>query len=120
MAQSIELLSCSACSSTSLPVTREQLRLGLLQLEAWECKSVDGIERLVRQYKFADFVHALAFTSAVGNLAEEFQHHPALLTEWGKVEVSWWTHKINAIHENDLIMAAKTELLFMQLSKKSE
>jgi 4a-hydroxytetrahydrobiopterin dehydratase len=32
-----------------------------------------------------------------------------LVTEWGKVTVSWWTHAIAGLHKNDYIMAAKTD-----------
>ena len=42
-------------------------------------------------------------------LAEAEGHHPALLTEWGKVTVDWWTHKIHDIHLNDLILAARCD-----------
>ncbi|HEX6123240.1 MAG TPA: 4a-hydroxytetrahydrobiopterin dehydratase, partial [Ktedonobacterales bacterium] len=49
------------------------------------------------------------FTNAVGALAEEQGHHPALLTEWGRVTVAWWTHTIRGLHRNDFIMAAKTD-----------
>ena len=48
---------------------------------------------------------------AIAELAEAEGHHPALLTEWGKVTVSWWTHKIRGLHRNDFIMAAKTDAL---------
>jgi 4a-hydroxytetrahydrobiopterin dehydratase len=48
----------------------------------------------------------------VGEQAEEEGHHPALLTEWGKVTVTWWTHKIGGLHHNDFIMAARTDELF--------
>ncbi|HVR28570.1 MAG TPA: 4a-hydroxytetrahydrobiopterin dehydratase, partial [Thermoanaerobaculia bacterium] len=51
----------------------------------------------------------LDFTNKVGEIAEEEGHHPALLTEWGKVTVGWWTHKIKGLHRNDFIMAAKTD-----------
>jgi 4a-hydroxytetrahydrobiopterin dehydratase len=54
---------------------------------------------------------ALAFTDRIGALAEAEGHHPALLTEWGKVRVEWWTHKIGGLHRNDFIMAAKTDNL---------
>jgi hypothetical protein len=54
---------------------------------------------------------ALAFTNRVGALAEEEGHHPALLTEWGRVTVTWWTHLIRGLHRNDFIMAAKTDAL---------
>ena len=52
---------------------------------------------------------ALAFTNRVGEIAEEEGHHPALLTEWGRVTVTWWTHKIRNLHVNDFVMAAKTD-----------
>ena len=44
--------------------------------------------------------------------SDEEGHHQALLTEWGKVTVTWWTHKIGELHHNDFVMAAKTDELF--------
>jgi 4a-hydroxytetrahydrobiopterin dehydratase len=38
-------------------------------------------------------------------------HHPLIITEWGRVTVQWWTHKIHGLHQNDFIMAAKTDVL---------
>jgi len=58
-----------------------------------------------------DFAAALAFTQQVGQLAEAEGHHPVLRTEWGKVRVEWWTHKIKGLHANDFVMAAKTDAL---------
>ena len=78
----------------------------------WDIVERDGILRLERAFKFKNFVQALAFTNRVGELAEEQGHHPALLTEWGRVTVTWWTHKIKGLHRNDFIMAAKTDELF--------
>src|SRR5207247_9003871 len=71
----------------------------------------DAIARLERVFHFPTFTAALAFTNRVGALAEAEGHHPALLTEWGRVTVTWWTHKIRGLHRNDFIMAAKTERL---------
>ena len=39
-------------------------------------------------------------------------HHPALVTEWGRVTVDWWTHKIGDIHLNDLILAARSDVVY--------
>ena len=72
---------------------------------------VDGIPCLERVFKFKNFAEALEFTNQVGAIAEEEDHHPKLVTEWGKVSVQWWTHKIKGLHKNDYIMAAKTDLL---------
>jgi 4a-hydroxytetrahydrobiopterin dehydratase len=66
---------------------------------------------LSRSFTFRNFAEALAFTNRVGALAEAEGHHPALFTEWGKVTVQWWTHKLKGLHRNDLIMAAKTDAL---------
>ena len=67
-------------------------------------------------FRFDDFAKALAFTNALGQLAEEEDHHPALLTEWGRVTVTWWTHKIRGLHRNDFVMAAKADELYRRLS----
>ena len=77
----------------------------------WQVVEREGIKRLERVFRFPNFAQALAFTNRVGEQAEEEGHHPALLTEWGKVTVTWWTHKIGGLHRNDFIMAAKTDEL---------
>ena len=76
----------------------------------------DGIKRLERVFKFKDFAEALAFTNKVGQIAEEEGHHPSILTEWGRVTVTWWTHKIKGLHRNDFIMATKTDRLLSSRS----
>jgi 4a-hydroxytetrahydrobiopterin dehydratase len=77
----------------------------------WSIVDKDGVKRLERVFKFRDFAGALAFTVKLGELAESEGHHPAILTEWGRVTVSWWTHAIRGLHKNDFIMAAKTDAL---------
>jgi 4a-hydroxytetrahydrobiopterin dehydratase len=89
----------------------EELQRQLSFLPEWNLVDDAGTPKLVRVFTFKDFQDALDFTNRVGQLAESEGHHPALLTEWGKVTVSWWTHAIGGIHLNDLIMATKTEKL---------
>jgi 4a-hydroxytetrahydrobiopterin dehydratase len=103
---------CSACRADSPLLSEADLRAALVQLPEWSVEIVAGVNQLTCTYRVKNFVQAMAFTQAVGELAEEYGHHPALLTEWGKVKVSWWTHKIHGLHENDVILAAKTEHLF--------
>lgn len=103
---------CSACRGDASPLTSGELDRLLKELPGWAVEEAEGVKQLVQVYKFKDFVQAMAFAQAVGALAEEFGHHPALLIEWGSVKVSWWTHKIKGLHENDAIMAAKTGQLF--------
>ena len=72
----------------------------------------DGELRLERVFTFKDFNQAVAFTNRVAEIANEEDHHPAILTEWGKVTITWWTHKIRGLSLNDFIMAAKTDQLY--------
>jgi 4a-hydroxytetrahydrobiopterin dehydratase len=92
--------------------TEEEITEFFSQHSDWKLEEQDGINRIERVFKFKNFVQALSFTNKVGELAETEGHHPVILTEWGKVTVTWWTHKIGGLHQNDFIMAAKTEQLY--------
>jgi len=105
---------CVACRRDAPTVTDAEIAELHPQVPEWELVEVEGVKRLRREFAFEDFAQALAFTDAVGALAEEEGHHPALLTEWGRVTVSWWTHKIRGLHRNDFIMAAKTDRAFSE------
>jgi 4a-hydroxytetrahydrobiopterin dehydratase len=102
---------CVACRRDAPRVPEEEMPALRQEIPDWEMIEQDGIPRLRRVFRFDDFAGALAFTNRVGELAESEGHHPAILTEWGRVTVSWWTHKIRGLHRNDFIMAAKTDRL---------
>jgi len=105
-------LKCTACRGGDPTLTDSEIDGLQPQVPEWRVIEVDGVKRLERVFTFKDFVAALAFTNMVGDLAEEEGHHPAILTEWGRVTVTWWTHKIKGLHRNDFIMAAKTDELY--------
>jgi len=107
----LEGMHCVACRRDAPTVTAEEIAELLPQIPDWELVDEDGIQRLRRSFAFPDFASALRFTDRIGEAAEEEGHHPALLTEWGRVTVNWWTHKIKGLHRNDFIMAAKTDQL---------
>ncbi|OOG23678.1 4a-hydroxytetrahydrobiopterin dehydratase [Thioalkalivibrio denitrificans] len=102
---------CEACRVGAPTVTEEEMKTLGKEVPEWSVVERDGIKQLERVFRFDNFVDALAFTNRVGDLAEEYGHHPALLTEWGKVTVTWWSHKIRGLHRNDYVMAAKTDAL---------
>jgi 4a-hydroxytetrahydrobiopterin dehydratase len=105
-------MKCVACRADSPRVTEAEIAEFQRQVPEWQLLERSGIPRLERVYPFKNFVEALAFTNRVGELAETEGHHPAILTEWGKVTVTWWTHKIKGLHRNDFIMAARTDQLY--------
>ncbi|MGH1441096.1 MAG: 4a-hydroxytetrahydrobiopterin dehydratase [Cellvibrionaceae bacterium] len=102
---------CEACRADAPRVSDLEQKELLSELEGWQVVDKKGVLQLLKAYNFEDFAVALAFTNRVASLAETEGHHPALLTEWGRVTVRWWTHKIGGLHKNDFIMAAKTDLL---------
>lgn len=102
---------CVPCHGGVAAVTSDEIAELKSQLSGWNVIEYEGVLRLEKVYKFPNFQSAIAFTNAVGEEAEKEGHHPALLTEWGKVTVTWWTHAINGLHKNDFIMAAKTDAI---------
>ncbi len=102
---------CEACRADAPKVSESELAELLHEIPDWAIEVRAGVMQLERLFLFKNFKQALAFTNAVGALAEAEGHHPALLTEWGKVTVTWWSHSIQGLHRNDLIMAARTDQL---------
>lgn len=110
--KNLKEMKCVACRGGEPTLTDSEISELKPQVPNWTVTEQDQIKRLEQQFKFKNFVQALNFTNQVGELAESEDHHPAILTEWGKVTVSWWTHKIKGLHQNDFIMAAKTDELY--------
>jgi 4a-hydroxytetrahydrobiopterin dehydratase len=110
--ETLTRMRCTACRPGEPTVTAAEVAEFHPQVPAWQMIERQNIPRLERLFRFKNFVEAMAFTHKVGELAEAEAHHPAILTEWGKVTVSWWTHKIKGLHRNDFIMAAKTDQLY--------
>jgi 4a-hydroxytetrahydrobiopterin dehydratase len=107
---------CVACRVGAPSVTEDEIKALHPKIPEWQIISEDNIAKLDRLYKFKNFKDAIAFTDAVGAAAEEEGHHPRLTTEWGKVAVTWWTHKIKNLHHNDFIMAAKTDAIYRKFA----
>ncbi len=107
---------CVACRRDSPSVTEGEMAQLHPQAADWKIIDPDNVPKLDREFRFRDFEQSLNFTNLVGALAEEEGHHPRLTTEWGRVRVTWWTHKIRNLHRNDFIMAAKTDEIYAGLS----
>lgn len=103
---------CVPCHKGTEPLNEEQIRTRLDQVPGWNLVDHCGVRCLSRTFKFRDFRTALDFTNMVGEIAEDQQHHPLIITEWGKVTVNWWTHKLGGLHQNDFIVASKTSSIY--------
>lgn len=103
---------CQSCHADAPKVSDEELAALLKEIPDWNIEIRDEVMQLEKKFSFRNFKMAMAFSNKVFDLAEGEGHHPSVLTEWGKVTVTWWTHAIGGLHKNDLICAAKTDLLF--------
>ncbi|MDO4433127.1 MAG: 4a-hydroxytetrahydrobiopterin dehydratase [Alysiella sp.] len=102
---------CEACRADAPKVSDDELPELMRHIPDWQPIVMDGILQLQREFKFKNFKQAMAFSNRLADLAEAEGHHPGILTEWGKVTVTWWSHSIKGLHRNDFIMAAKTDAL---------
>jgi len=102
-------LKCVACRGGDPSLTVDEVKDLRPDVPDWDVIEIDGIQRLQRVIKLKNFVEALDLTNKLGMIAEEEDHHPLIITEWGRVTVQWWTHVVKGLHKNDFIMAAKTD-----------
>lgn len=106
-------LKCVACRGGDPSLTESEIAELLPQVPEWTLVARDGIPQLQRIFKFKNYSQSLEFTNKVAAIAEEEDHHPLIILEWGRVTVQWWTHVVKGLHKNDFIMAAKTDGLFV-------
>ena len=76
-------MACEACRTGAPPASDSELEKFLQQSPDWQRLVIDDEPRLRRVYRFDNFASALAFTTAVGVIAEAEGLHPAQLSEWG-------------------------------------
>lgn len=106
---------CEVCRSDAPKLSPAEQNELLQQVSSWTLVERNGEKQLERLFKLKNFAEALAFANKVGALAESENHHPAILVEYGKVTVNWWTHKIGGLHKNDFIMASRTDQAYQTM-----
>jgi len=96
------------------PLSRKQFQPLLARLEGWR---VEDDKRLVKSFKFKNFVEAVRFVNAITPIAEEQGHHPDLYVTWGEVRASLSTHSIGGLSDNDFNLAVKLDRAYSQLTQ---
>ena len=105
---------CVPCHGNVSPVSDEEIAQYQSQIPNWSINREKGVSFLERSFRLAHFQQALELAQRIGEIAEQQQHHPTLIVEWGQLTVQWWTHAINRLHQNDFVMAAKTDAIMEQ------
>ena len=99
--------SCEACRIDAPIVSDNEASILIKEIEGWDLIN-DGIKKLKKEFSFSNYSDSVDFSNKVADMAEQEDHHPQIILEWGKVTVIWWSHKIKGLHKNDFICAAKT------------
>jgi len=106
---SLATQTCTPCRGGIPPLTPAEAKEYMAQVPGWNL--IEGATKIERTFTFEDFAQAMEFAQSVGALAEEQGHHPEITFGWGYCRVLFYTHKINGLHENDFIIAAKVNEL---------
>lgn len=99
---------CKPCEGGTAPMTPAQVGHMLKGLSGWEYR--DGFVR--KTFKFKNYHETMAFVNATAWISHREDHHPDILVGYGQATVSYMTHAIKGISENDFICAAKVDALF--------
>ena len=99
--------SCEACRIDAPIVSDDEASILINEIEGWNVID-DGVKKLKKEFSFSNYNDSVDFSNKVADMAEQEDHHPQIILEWGKVTVIWWSHKIKGLHKNDFICAAKT------------
>ena len=111
MEKEIEQLVCEACSEEAEEADEDQVTAFVSSHPEWKIETEATITLLTRTFHFSNFAEASKFAEQVGLIAEQANHHPRIIIEYGKTRVDWWSHKIGNIHALDLRLAANTDQL---------
>ena len=115
MSNALSQSSCEACKVDAPILSEQEIQELAPQIPSWMIHEEEGIKKLICSFAFSSYEDSVNFTNKVAKLAEEEDHHPEIVLEWGNVTVSWWSHKIKGLHTNDFICASKTDDLFKNL-----
>ena len=99
---------CKPCEGGVAPLTPEQVRPMLKGLQGWEPEG----KAIAKTFKFGNYYETMAFVNAAAWVSHREDHHPDMLVKWGECRVSYVTHAIDGLSENDFICAAKLDALF--------
>ncbi|MCS7182753.1 MAG: 4a-hydroxytetrahydrobiopterin dehydratase [Thermoanaerobaculum sp.] len=98
---------CVPCEGGTPPLDADRARELARQLPQWQLAG----NKLERTFRFRNHYEALAFVNAVAWISHVQDHHPLMEVGYNTVKLTYWTHAIGGLSENDFICAAKVDQL---------
>lgn len=101
---------CRPCEGGALPLGEAEIGPLLQQLDGWEWAG----EKIGKSYRFKNWSQTMAFVNAVAWIAHRENHHPDLEVSYNSCRVTYSTHAVSGLSENDFICAAKVDALLAE------
>ncbi|GFO54995.1 putative pterin-4-alpha-carbinolamine dehydratase [Geomonas sp. Red276] len=99
---------CQPCEGGTPPLAGDRVAELLGELPGWELRGT----AISKEFDFKNYYQTISFVNAVAWIANGQGHHPDLEVSYRRCRVSFVTHAIAGLSENDFICAAKVEALF--------
>ena len=104
---------CKPCDGGTVPLSIAEAQQYLAQLScAWAL--THDAHALQREFSFKDFYRTMSFVNALAHVANIEDHHPDLEVGYNHCRVTFTTHAIKGLSENDFVCAAKVDLIPLQ------
>ncbi|MFW9802762.1 MAG: 4a-hydroxytetrahydrobiopterin dehydratase [Candidatus Thorarchaeota archaeon] len=103
-------LTCVPCRGGIPPLKIPRITEMMNIVSGWTLKR-EGVDKIEKIFKFKNFKKAMTFVNRVADIANEQGHHPDIFIHWNEVTLTFYTHAIKGLHDNDFIMAAKIDEL---------
>jgi 4a-hydroxytetrahydrobiopterin dehydratase len=94
-----------------IALSATQLIASLAKLEGWKLHGDGADVAIEKTFSFANYLQSMAFANAVAYLAEQQDHHPAMLVQYGSCSVRFNTHDVHGISKTDFECAALVDAL---------
>jgi 4a-hydroxytetrahydrobiopterin dehydratase len=99
---------CQSCEGKVSPLKADEIDKLLKQLDGWALQG----DTIAKTYAFKNYYQTLAFVNAAAWVSHREDHHPDIVVGYNQCLVTYVTHAINGLSENDFICAAKLDALF--------
>lgn len=96
---------CKPFPKGTAPLTTDQATELQVEIPGWELN--ESNTAIQRMFRFKDFHQTMAFVNAVAWIAHQTDHHPDLEVGYNRCAITFSTHSIGGLSNNDFICAAR-------------
>jgi len=120
MLTALEHRRCKKLRQSTSALTDPDVHRFLSHVVGWKITYTEGCVSIHKRFMFQKYDSVFDFVRSIAAAATIENHHPKLVFEYSLVDVTWWTHSAKGLHENDFIMASKTDVAYNNLILDSQ